>query len=604
MSSWNKQIVLIIFLLILGLLPRVCWAIEEVPYDVPSDVPTMNESGGVDIPVGKESKKKKEHAGVDILSDNIDYFPDEKKIVATGNASIMVQGHETKLKADKITMYQELNEIFAEGNVKIIKKDVTMVGDYIRIDLNKESVLINQPKTEVGNIRLVAKEGYVYADDLEAVKGTANITEEMHYRLASSAFGTGFEGEDLKELEEYTKTIEYKKKIKNKVYKIKTKEIELLSGKERHFIKMKNASIYKGKFKIATAPTIVMSSSKSFSEVETMLPEFGQTDQSGAYFGPAALFNLPFATSLKVAPLVLKDGDEWGYGGFARIKNSKNKTEFMYGNATNNAILKGEQELWHPNLKLRYSKNAYISDGFMGDKLPGHFVELQYVADETIDDIGLRYMSLYSIGVASDSAEDRRIKQMKHDAGWSTLRMKTQGKIMKSKPIYSYKDILKFNIMGQYDFTQYGTGENAAVVRVGPTLMYTGKDLRTRIGYSVSGVHGEKNSPFVWDNYYYGRQSINLGSEYKFNDKISLGLSNVIVLNKDNYDGRLFAENKFYAKIGPDDFKFCFAYDTVRRRTMMGLNLLVGSENSDIEFDKFKVKDYKNLEKDKEKEQL
>lgn len=586
--------------MVLGILPNVCFAIE----DIPEDAPRLNETGGYEIPVGEApvKKQKKPSPEVDILSDRIKYYPEEKKAVATGHASIRVKGSNTRLKADKITLYQALSEVLAEGNVKVYRDDVTMVGDFIRIDLTKESVLIKEPRTEVGNIKLVAKEGYVYADDMEAVDGVANITDEMHFMLASSAFYTGFESEDMKKMNKYTKSSEYKEKIRNKTYNIKTKEIELISGKERHFIKMKNASIYKGKFKIATAPSVVLSMDRNYSEVETMLPEFGQSEQTGMYFGPAALFSLPFGTSLKAAPLVVHDDGDWGYGGFARIKNAYNKTEIMYGTVTNNTILKGEQKLWSDNYKLRYSKNAYMRDGFTGDKLPGYFLELQYFDDVVIEDLGLRYRPLYSIGVASDSSQDRRILATNHGKDWSTMRIKAQGQLMNAKPIYNYKDLLKLNMIGEYDFTQYGTGENQAVVRIGPNLMYTLDDFRARIGYRLAGIHGD--SPFLWDRFYYGKQTLNFGTEYKFNDRVSFGYSNVLALNKDNWDNRLFAENKIYTKIGPDDFKFCFAYDTVRRRTMMGLNLLVGSEKSDIEFEKFKIKDYKKLEKGNKKEQL
>ena len=60
-------------------------------------------------------------------------------------------------------------------------------------------------------------------------------------------------------------------------------------------------------------------------------------------------------------------------------------------------------------------------------------------------------------------------------------------------------------------------------------------------------------------------------------------------LNKDNWDKRFLAENQFFAKVGPEDFKFCLGYDTVRKRTALGVDLLVGSDRTALEFDKLKV---------------
>ena len=478
----------------------------------------------------------------------------------------------------------------------------------MRIDLNKNTAFMENPNTQFHKIKIVAKEGSAYSNDIELVKGTATIPEEMRFVLSTNSMRTGFEAADTKAFMKLSKTPEYLAKSKQKAFRIKTKEIVIDSGLERNIITMKNATIYKNKVKVATIPSLVLSGDKNFSEMDTTLPEVGYLHQLGLFMGPSWLTTGPCNSTVKLSPLFVANGGKAGIGGLARIKNDKNHAEIFYGTASSTLIAQGSHEFSDPRFNFNYGANAFLDDWFMGRKMPNKFSEIEFKDSMDIPDLGLVYRYKYSAAYASDYAlglsQDGRMNTATaidnlphHKEGWGTSKFKAQGEFSTAKPIWKKGDDMSLSASVQYDLNQYGTGENLSIVRAGPTFLYTPPESKFRFlgSYFMSGVYGK--SPFTWDQYYFGKQSVNGAYEYQLTKKLAIGYSNTLNLLKDNFDKKLIAGNRFYFKYGPEDFKFCFAYDTVIQRTFMGLDMLVGSERSDIDFNKMKIKEYKKLKK-------
>lgn len=555
----------------------------------------------------KKNKKNKAPAPtVDIISDYLDYFPEEEKIVASGNAMAIPEDKLSKLKADKITYYKLLNEIVAEGNVKLIKANNVVYGSFIRVKLNEDNAFMRSPSTQIMKIRIAAEDGEVHGKDLELNDGILKMPHEQKYILQMKSAKTGFEAQNEKEYIKLSESEEYKKKAAQKAIKVKTKEIIVDSNNSRDFVTLKGTSIYKNNRKVATIANMKLTADKTQSDIETAFPEIGYLRQLGLYAGPGFLISGPMGSTVKLAPMLVVD-DKVGIGGMARLRAGKNVTEMYYGTEKDKFIIDGTQKFADERFRLNYATNAYVDDGFLGRKMPNKFAEIEFKDSTTLDDLGLVYDYRYSAALASDyeigGSADWRMNTSRarrnlpsHKEDWSTLKLKAQGEFYKAKPLWEKKDIFELNARVQYDFSQYGTGQNLAVVRVGPTFLYTPTSrLRLRGGYFVSGVHGE--SPFSWDQYYYGKQSANIGYEVKVTKRLSLGASHTVNLLKDNFDERMLAENRVYARYGPEDMKFILAYDTVRRRTLMGFDMIVGADNSDVHFDKLYIKDYKNLNK-------
>ncbi len=569
----------------------------------------------------KNEKTEKEQDKVEIISDHMDYFRDEDKVVATGNAVVISADKLSKMKADKITFYRDTNELIAEGNVRVLKNNAVVYGSFMRVDLNKNTSFMANPKTGNSMIKVVAREGYVYSKDMEFLKGHAKFAEGFSYIAKTSGIHSGFEDLDDQRMQKLVKSPKYISGHPPVSYKIKAKEIVIESGKDRNMITMKGASIFKNKKKMATFSKFVASADGNMGEMETSLPEVGFIRQMGLFLGPGFLFDGPKSSTIKLSPLLMygSSGETngtgnggLGVGGIARFRTDTNLTELAYGTPMEKWILRGKQEFSDQRFAFNYASNAFVDDWFMGGKMPYRFGELAFRDSKQLDDLKLTYNYKFSGAIASDyqvgSAGDWRMNSSNamrnlpnHNEGWSTLKLKAQGEFMPQKPLWKIKDKAELNVLAQYDINQYGTGQTYTIVRTGPTFTYTPNEkFRLRSAYYMSGMQGE--SPFAWDRYYLGKQSVSLGYEYQFTKKLTIGAANTINLLKDNFDERFLAENRLYFKYGPEDFKFCFSYDTLWKRTAMGINMLVGSENSDVEFDKLKVKNYKRLQKQNEKQ--
>ena len=527
---------------------------------------------------------------IDMISDYLDYYPEEEKMVAKGNASVKIRGQDTTLKADLITFYKATQIIVAEKNVRIIKNQMEMKGDYVKVDLSEESALIDRPVTNIAALKIDAKDAIVHTDKIDAFKGVATTNEKLNLVLVANSFN---QFGDAKQ--EMINDVMSEENIDKKTnYRIKTKQIIVKPDEYRNKITMKNADIYIGKRKIATVPSVDITTDKEMSEVETMLPEIGQNRQTGMYIGPSGLVSLPFGSTLKLSPVFAFNTTDFGGGGLIRYKSETNKTLLGYTSVKDLFIVEGQQDLFIPELKLQYTANNYANDWFMGDRLPKYSAEAIFQKSMILDDLDLRFTQRYAAGYVADAT-----RGIENDNSWGTFRAKAQGEIMKNRPIFNWKDLITFNYRAQYDISQYATGETYAIVRTGPDMRLKYKRFKFFLMYLLSGIGGE--TPMWFDQYYYGRNNLSGMVEYKVNKYLSVGYYASANLSKDNWDGRLMAENRLYAKFGPPDFKISFGYDTVRSRTLMDVSMLVGSENSKIEFEKLTVLDPQKLEKPKEK---
>ncbi|MCK7484567.1 MAG: hypothetical protein MZU97_02750 [Bacillus subtilis] len=82
-------------------------------------------------------------------------------------------------------------------------------------------------------------------------------------------------------------------------YRITTQEIIVDNKPDTNVIRLKNASIWLGKIKIASVPSLEFSTNKDITRIETKLPEIGQTRELGLYFGPSHVFYLPNSANFK-----------------------------------------------------------------------------------------------------------------------------------------------------------------------------------------------------------------------------------------------------------------------------------------------------------------
>ncbi len=545
----------------------------------------------------RESNARKEAAqtqvssekknGLTIDSKELEYFDDRGEIEARGNV-VITTGDNTVLTSDRAVYDKNANVIKMYGNVCLKRDGNTINGEYMAIDLNEENALIDSPIIGVGTfIRLRAEEGYAYTDRLESVNGSVELAKKIEMRLQTS----GFNSYDKMLIQDEIIDFDIKKE-RLSPYKIKTKEILVESKKDHDTLTLKNADLYYKKLKLVTINSIELFSDKEVNYVEANIPvEIGSISDFGQYAGMGYIFKLPAGGNLKVAPALVYR-DEVGIGVLGKLKTKRLNLDAAWATSSENLILDGEYNFTN-NLKADFGRHAYKDEWFIGSKRAGHLAQLVYDRQHHIEDLRASFRHRFTAGYASDYVESRQ-----EDNNYGTMRFRWQSQL--NKNLFSItnreQDMgLSLGVMGQTMATVYGTGETFGLVRGGPVIESRIKNWKSSVNYAIGGTHGY--SPFRFDEYTYGKSSIGIEESLKLCKYLSIGYRGVITPKKDNEDGDLITENRIYAVVGPDDIKVAFSYDSVRQNAYLDFMFLLGTDQTNVAFEKMTIKDPDKLRK-------
>lgn len=522
-----------------------------------------------------------ESSEVIIDSDYMDYYPERYEVEAVGNAKVTLKKENLTLYANKIVFNHDLNNIKAYENVKIINECSVTDGDFINLDLNQENGWMSKPITKNYAVVINAEEGYLYSDRIEEYKGVAKILKNYDMRFGTTSFSS------LVNPGQLSLSSNYQPEQEKGVYKIKAKTIYIDSRDEHNIMTMKNADVYMKKLKLGTVSSLKVVSNKEQQYIETNIPEFGSAAQLGMYAGPGIVLTVPGASTLKILPVLNYADSKFGIGGIARFRNSKNFTEIAYGSAKNEFLLNGYQKITD-HLRLDYSQNMYENEWFLGYRRPRYSAQLQYFTDDKIEDLDLTFSQRFSGGFFTD--DNKQFTDAEGRFRWMTQSQKT---------FYSYtnkNNDFNFQIgaLAQTALTLYTTGDNVGIFRVGPIFKTSYKKWTQDLIYYQTATAGQ--SPFVFDRYAYGQSNITLIESLKLNKYVSIGYLGSLALLRDNNEN-MFQENRFLLSLGPEYAKMTLGYDAFRQTTMMFFSMLVGTEGSDVKFDKAIIKNPDTLMK-------
>lgn len=520
---------------------------------------------------------------VDIDSERLDYFEGKDQFVATGKAKVDIKEQNSRLEADKVTFDQVSQLIIAEGNVVITKYGKVVHGEFARIDLSKESALIDDAKTVIDRINIKSRNANVYSDHTDLLKGTALMDNNDRNIILSG--GDSMNGSGLnthKNLDQNRPIPDFGKKPR---YRIVAKDVTIDRTTPNTKVTIKNATIYLGSRKICVAPIIQIANNKFQGYTETNMPEIGFNQQLGRFAGPGYIFSTPNGATLKLAPTFAygaESGSSIGGGLIARYVSDTNRTQFGFSTLKGKITVKGEQNLFGGNkTKIRYGVSDYVNNGIFGAVRPRYLMEL---ADERKIYSGhnIELHSMESAGYAEDAQRTR----------FGTLKAQIQGNIVNINPLWSYKDLLELRASSQYNIAAYGTGDVFGMFKIGPNLYSHIGRLNVGATY-FQGVYGGK-SPFYYDKYLEGKSNFVFNTDFKVNKYINIGNYTSINLLKDNWRGQAIAINQIYTTIGPQDLKLRIGIDTVNKRSLFGFDLMLGSGYTAMDFDKLKIKQKNN----------
>lgn len=519
-------------------------------------------------------------------SDEMEYFDDRGEVEARGHVVITTKPDNTKLSADKAVYNKNENVIRLFGNVVLEKDNSVVYGDFMSVDLNEENVLMNEPAGRHSNITFRAHEGWAYANELQTINGEAELADDMEMVLASNGFGYY----DQTIYERFLGVSELQK-TRSEPLKIKTKEIIIESKRDHDTITFKNLEVFYKKFKVANADNAQILTDKGQNYVETNLPEVGMIRDFGTYVGWGPAFALPYGGTFKIMPALVYDSGV-GLGVIGRLSSKRNMLYGAWATNSKNLVVKGKYKL-NDNIYFDYGRHAFFDEWFQGGRRPGYIFQAVHDKTYNVADLGAKYRQRFSAGYVTDWAKGE------HDNKYGTMRLRWQGEL--SRQLFSIENeeqdmFMKLFAYAQGSATVYGTGDVVGIGRFGPTIQTRVRNWGSRISYGIAGVHNK--SPFIFDQYIYGKQYINIDENIRFGKYLALGYQGTISLLKDNPNKDLLTENKFYAIVGPEDLKLGFAYDTYRDMFYFDVLFVLGADKNKIQYEKLTAKNMHKMQKE------
>ncbi len=551
--------------------------------------PSLKERFAEYIPFFKKEQKKKakdEEAidpNIELTADYMEYFPERFEVEAVGNAKVSFKTNDTSISANKIVFNYDKNILKASENVVLISADSITEGDFVKIDLKNPDGWFENPITKTEDIKLSANEAYIYSDKIEEYDGVAKILKDDVLKFGAKSFASYVDqghifNSDYSQISDDLKG----------VYKLKANTIIIDSKNDHEVINVKNADLYLKNIKVASIPSLKIVTNKQHIGAETNFPEFGSQSLLGMHIGPAVVLNVPGGSTLKLAPILTYYKSKLGVGGIARFRNPYNMTEVAYGTSADQLLVRGRQKL-APGLVLNYSRLTNQSEWFMGYRKPKYSAQLVYSRSDYVEDLRLTFSQRFMAGAFVDNKSGYQIR----DTDWR-FRWMTQT----YKPFYSYRNEegnveVDAGLVAQTSASVYTTGDVSGIFRIGPALNTKVGPWQQSLMYYQTAIAGQ--SPFEFDRYRYGRSNFIFIESLKLCKYLTVGYLASLAMNRDVGSDDLFQENRVLVSIGPDYAKFTIGYDSIRHNTMFLLSMLVGTQDSDVEFKKTVIKNPETL---------
>lgn len=539
-----------------------------------------------ETPLAEETKEKED---LKIFCDEMEYFEDRNELEARGNVEIITESG-ANVKCKRAIYNKETNIITLYNNIILTKGGSTVTGDYMVIDMNEENALMDEPVTRLGNIVINAKEGYAYSDKIENINGNIELNQNLEMELFSQGFaryGNAIEDTDLVEFE--------KKNRRSKPYRFTTKEIIVTPERDHDVVLFKDVKVYRNNRKIATVPSIEFFSNKEMTRSEANFPlEFGSLKGFGMYLGMGYTFKLPESYTFRLTPAISYGDDEIGLGAMAMLKSDRLRLEGGWASSTNNLIVDGQYK-FNDRLKFDIGRHVYKGEWFNGGTRAGYIAELSYDDSYLVKDLG---NTIFRHRIMAGYVADYR-RHHQEDDMQDGMRYRYMAELSKRLKTFGSREqdmFLSINAVAQTMASVYSeTGDTFGMVRVGPSIQSRLKRWNSTISYTLGGVHGK--SPYYFDEYRYGKQTISFDESLILSKYLSLGYRGTLTPLKDNSQKDMITENRLYAVVGPEDFKMALSYDTIRQNMHFDFLFLLGSDNLDMKYDTLTVQNPDKLGK-------
>ncbi len=612
--------------------------------------PTLEPDASVQAPVQAKA------VVVDIVSNELDYDDKTGLYTASGDVKVVVSEQNTELLADKIS-YDPVRElVVAEGNVVISDGPEKVYGTYAKIDLTRNSALINDPITVLDQVRIKAREGFKDGKFTKLVDGKLVIPGQTQAALKQDDFsdlipddlsklatsdpfitnrnsGTADEATDptantksaqavnannpntygnakvLDELDMRWDAPAENPSYLDRKLRWHAKEVDVVRHGDWDDINVKWPSLKFGGMTIARMPQMDFAQDGLSEDIEYLGPDIGiDPDHGGFYAGPGLDFRAgdgfvrfsPYI-SMGAGRRRSRSGQDLesvsGFGGGAMVHYMSHKTNasagynFLVGTPT----ILVNRKIGDGKTRLILSANEDYDHGMFGWERPrygGQLTDTRMLARKG----GFALRSFFSAGAMHDeffptnNADFFVERPSKKPVTAGRAQAQFQ---LSSRPLLDIgdrKNNLKVAVRAQAGLSAYSTGDFYSVVRGGPQVRLRLFNRFSSINqYYYAATNGD--SPFVFDTYFAGRNSVQTTNQVYINKFLTMGMRTQISVNKDNARNDMLLGNQIFVLFGPEDVKFNLAYDVVRQRSFFGINFMPGKKRKTLYYDEMNIQD-------------
>jgi len=526
--------------------------------------------------------------------DNIKVDEATGDIEAIGSPVLKFPAQKIELTSDKMIYNKDSNILKAIGNVVLTKDNTPVYGDFIQVNMNEESIFMD-------NIRAEGRAMKVRAQKVETINDKMVLSDGYMYSDKAQKFNfiTRMVGPDFRKMIVDEEDRNYWITDGDSSWKVVASKVDIDASSSHDIFSVENAEVYHNDKHIFTLPSLKAYTNKEREYFEANYPELGSASRFGLFAGPGFVYRAPFGSTVKFIPLINYKND-LGVGAAIKFKSSFNDTHIMYGSGADIFRLKGRHML-DEKLFLQYSSNAYSDDWFLGRRMAKYLAELVYTDQTVVKDMlaegkDLTFKQRVTAAYAQESDWNMHSEHIKSsNTGTTRFRYMAEANQSLFKRIdEANRKALEFSWVMQGSAALYGTGDTQFIARMGPRLHTQYKYWMQDLTYFVSGFSDHTPMP-VFDMYRYGRSNIRIVEAFRINKYLTVGWSGAITLSNDSPNGRLYQENRFMFSIGPDDFKINLGYDIMRKMSYFVVSVMMDTKNATIKFDKMEIKNAERL---------
>lgn len=565
--------------------------------EAPTETPTENI---IEKEIDKETvvhenlSKLPQELNVEITADEINYDENKNNYVASGKAEAFIPSKNATLYADQITYSSENSRLEATGEVKIVQGNDIVYGTYISFNTTTNEYELTEPKLFVSGIKLKARTAKsIYYDtkkagnekkknDVYFYNGVAAFDEPISLFRYGASIGTNY-SRDINH-HNLSRVVQWQDIQDKSKLKYSAEEIFIDNTKKTNNVSIKGARIWVSDDLSIPSPIQITTTAGEGAKSRFTGPVIGTRERIGGFaLGPRFFLEKDYGIYSLVPLVQIGDGPEFGAGAIGTFNTPNDKTAIMagYGSLDNRFIGSARQSLGK-GFYFNALVNQFRRDSIFGLSQVGQLYELgtQFKINlpSFIEERGARVR--INAGWASDNTdlysndeEDNLLAEQDTNRPDEHQGMRSEIEAsLYTKPVWRWGNEhynMSLRGRGQGAFRFYDTGDFLAVARFGPALEARLDNLAFEIDYLFASINGE--SPFIFDQFIDGSQSVIFDGDYRINKWFSIG-----TLLTYNIDRDKFVRSELRTEFGPDDFKLRLSYDTVRNQIDLGFNMIFG----------------------------